>query len=130
MRYLFACCLSFFLLLVPVAPADSQQERAASPNGLLVQRAGQPSQVLSLDRIAALAAITQRVGFMTGHGEQQNEWTGPLLWDVLAAAGAIPARAGDAVHLAVRITGPDGYKAVVAMGEISPQFAGRPIQIA
>jgi hypothetical protein len=34
------------------------------------------------------------------------------------------------VHLAVRITGPDGYKAVVAMGEISPQFAGRPIQIA
>jgi ABC-type molybdate transport system substrate-binding protein len=105
-------------------------EPVAPPSGLLVQRSGQSSQVLSSDRIAGLPAITQRVSFLTGQGEQKNEWTGPLLWDVLAAAGVNPARAGDAVHLAVRITGSDGYSAIVALAEVAPQFAGRQIQLA
>ncbi len=99
--------------------------------GLLVQRAGQASRMISSERIAALPPLTQRVGFMTGHGEQQNEWTGPLLWDVLVASGAIdPTKAAEHVHLAVRVTGADGYTAVIALAEIAPQFAGRPIQVA
>jgi DMSO/TMAO reductase YedYZ molybdopterin-dependent catalytic subunit len=68
---------------------------------------------------------------MTGHGEQQNEWTGPLLWDVLVASGAVDrAKPAEQVHLSVRVTGADGYVAVVALAEIAPQFANRPIQIA
>jgi molybdate transport system substrate-binding protein len=107
-----------------VAPA------AASP-GLLVQRGGEASRAVSAERIAALPRLTQRVGFMTGHGEQQNEWSGPLLWDVLVASGAVdPAKPAEQVHLVVRITGADGYVATVALAEIAPQFAGRPIQIA
>jgi molybdate transport system substrate-binding protein len=99
--------------------------------GLLVQRAGQPSRVLSPERIAALPPLTQRVGFVTGRGEQQSEWTGPLLWDVLVASGAIdPAKVAEQVRLSVRVTGADGYAAVVALAEIAPQFAGRPIQVA
>jgi molybdate transport system substrate-binding protein len=99
--------------------------------GLLVQRAGQASRVISSERIAALTPITQRIGFMTGHGEQQSEWTGPLLWDVIVASGAIdPAKAAEQVHQTVRVTGADGYTAVIALAEIAPQFAGRPIQVA
>jgi molybdate transport system substrate-binding protein len=106
-------------------------EPAPPSPGLLVQRAGQASRVISAERIAALPPLTQRVAFMTGHGEQQSEWTGPLLWDVIVASGAVdPARPAEQVHLAVRITGADGYTAVIALAEIAPQFAGRPIQVA
>src|SRR5215831_11036166 len=99
--------------------------------GLLVQRTGQTSHMLSFERLAALKPITQRVGFLTEHGERQNEWTGPLLWDVLAASGATEAiKPGEQVRLAVRVTGADGYTAIVALAEVAPQFAGRPIQLA
>jgi hypothetical protein len=69
----------------PIAvAAQAQQER-----GLVVLRAGQPSRLLSPERFAALPRITQRVSFVTGNGEQQNEGTGPLLWTVLEASGVI-----------------------------------------
>ncbi len=111
----------------PVAFVDS----GAVPHGLLVQRAGAASQMISLERIAALARITQRVGFASGRGEQQNEWTGPLLWDVLGLSGVVSgAGPRELAHLAVRVTGADGYSAVIALGEIAPQFAGRPVQLA
>ena len=32
--------------------------------------------------------------------------------------------------MAVRITGADGYSAVVAVGEIAPEFAGHQVQLA
>jgi DMSO/TMAO reductase YedYZ molybdopterin-dependent catalytic subunit len=106
--------------------AQAQQER-----GLVVQRAGQPSRVLSPERFAALPRITQRVSFMTGNGEQQNEWTGPLLWTVLGASGVIEgANQREQAHLVVRVTGADGYAAAIALGEISPLLADRPILLA
>ena len=106
-------------------------EPAPTSPGLLIQRAGAPSRAISPERIAQLPRLTQRVGFVTGRGEQQNEWTGPLLWDVLVDSGAVdPAKPADHVHLAVRITGADGYVAVIALAEIAPQFAGRQVQVA
>jgi hypothetical protein len=106
-------------------------EPAPPPPGLLIQVAGAPARSVSPERIAGLPHLTQRVGFMTGHGEQQNEWSGPLLWDVLVDSGAVdPSKPADQVHLAVRVTGADGYIAVIALAEIAPQFANRPIQIA
>jgi hypothetical protein len=111
----------------PVAPNPSAQPE----RGVVVQRAGSASHVLSPDRIAALPRVTQRVGSMTGRGEQQNDWTGPLLWTVLDAAGVL--NTGDQreqAHLAVRIIAADGYAAVVSVGEISPLLADRPILLA
>ncbi len=99
--------------------------------GLLVQRTGQASHVISAARIGELKPITQTVSFMTEHGERQVEWTGPLVWDVLTASGAIESvKPPEQVRLTVRVTGADGYTAAIALGEIAPQFAGRPIQIA
>jgi ABC-type molybdate transport system substrate-binding protein len=106
-------------------------EPPSTATGVLIQRAGAPSRAISPKRIAELPSFSQRVGFMTGRGEQQNEWTGPLLWDVLIDSGAVdPAKPADQVHLAIRVTGADGYVAVIALAEIAPQFGGRPIQIA
>jgi ABC-type molybdate transport system substrate-binding protein len=99
--------------------------------GLLVQRSGQASHVILAGRIAELKPVTQTVAFLTGHGEQQAEWIGPLLWDVLTASGALDGvKPPDQVRMVVRVTGADGYTAAIAMGEIAPPFAGRPVQIA
>jgi ABC-type molybdate transport system substrate-binding protein len=98
---------------------------------LLVQRAGQASRVIAADRIGTLKPLTETVSFMTEHGDLQVEWTGPSLWDVLTASGVLDGvKPSDQVRLAARITGADGYTAIVALGEIAPQFAGRPVQIA
>src|SRR5258708_38904962 len=99
--------------------------------GLLAQGVGQASHLISFERLAALKPMTQRVGFQTSQGEQQNEWTGPLLWDVLAASGVADAiKPAEHVRLAVRVNGADGYAAVVALAAIYPHFARRPIQLA
>jgi hypothetical protein len=108
-------------LVEPIAPL----------RGLMVQRAGKSSLLLSPEHIAALPSITQRISVATSRGEEHSDWAGPLLWDVLVASGAIDtAQGGDSARLAVRVTGADGYTAVVALAEISPQFAGRQIQLA
>src|SRR5258708_20598414 len=92
--------------------------------GLLVQRIGQASQLISFERLAALKPMTQRVGFQTSQGEQQNEWTGPLLWDVLAASGVADAiKPADHARLAVSVTGADRHHAVAALAETSPPSA-------
>jgi len=106
-------------------------EPVPSSPGLLVHRAGHASRLISTDAIAALKPITQKVAFATDRGEQQSEWTGPLLWDLLAASGVIESiKPGEQVRLTVRVIGADGYSAVVALAEIAPQFAGRLVQIA
>jgi hypothetical protein len=110
------------LLLAAVArsPADAEQ-------ALLVQRAGQPPRAVSAEQIAALPAISQHAAIE----HSDREWTGPLLWDVLVNAGAVdPAKPADAVHLAVQVIGADGWTAVFGLAELSPEFAGKPIQLA
>jgi DMSO/TMAO reductase YedYZ molybdopterin-dependent catalytic subunit len=140
MRYRLAACLSILVALATPSLADFIQggvdptpaaEQAQATGGLVIQRAGTTSRVLSPEGIAALKPFTQRAALGGGAGESGNEWTGPLLWDVLNAAGVLDeARPRDQAHLAIRVTGADGYSAVVALGEISPQFANRPIQLA
>jgi DMSO/TMAO reductase YedYZ molybdopterin-dependent catalytic subunit len=138
MQCRFAACLSILVALATPSLADFIQggvdptpvaEQAQATGGLVIQRAGTASRVLSPEDIAALKPITQRAPL--GAGESGNEWTGPLLWDVINAAKVLDgAGPRDQAHLAVRVTGADGYTAVVAVGEISPQFANRPIQLA
>jgi hypothetical protein len=100
---------------------------AAPTHTLLIERTGQAPRELSIERIAALKSFTQQVPIE--HADRS--WTGPLLWDVLADAGAVdPAKPADAVHLSVRVIGADGWTAVFGLAEMSPEFAGKPIQLA
>ncbi len=120
MRRIVAAAVVLLPLLVSSAFAQLS-------TGLTVQRAGQAPHMLSLSDIAALHAITQRAA--VEHTERT--WTGPLLWDVLVAAGAAePDKPADAVHHAVRVIGADGWVAVFGLAELSPEFAGRSIELA
>jgi hypothetical protein len=102
----------------------------ATPAALIVHRAGLPPVTLSAERIAALPALSDTAN-LGGHDAAAVDWSGPLLWDVLVAAGAVdPAKPAEQVHLVVRVTGSDGYVAVLALGEISPEFAGRKVLLA
>jgi hypothetical protein len=100
---------------------------AAPTHTLVVERAGQAPKELSLEQIAALKSFTQQAPIE--HADRS--WTGPLLWDVLVDAGAVdPAKPADAVHLGVKVIGADGWTAVFGLAELSPEFAGKPIQLA
>jgi hypothetical protein len=113
--------------LVPLCLALLFTAAAALPQQLIVQRAGQPPHELSRDQIAAMKPITQRAAIE----HSDRSWTGPLLWDVLVAARAVdPAKPADAVHLGVHVVGADGWTAVFGLAELSPEFAGKPIQLA
>ena len=75
----------------------------------------------------SLKPITQHVAIE--HADRA--WTGPLLWDVLVAAAAVnPSKPAEAVHFGVRVIGADGWTAVFGLAELSPEFAGKPIQLA
>jgi hypothetical protein len=112
-----------FALASPLHAATDAQAQS----GLQVQRAGQPPRTLSLEQIAALKPITQQAAVE----HTDRSWTGPLLWDVLVDAGAVdPAKPADAVHLGVHVIGADGWIAVFGLAELSPEFAGKPIQLA
>jgi ABC-type molybdate transport system substrate-binding protein len=106
-------------------------EPASPPQGLLVQRAGQAPQQLSVEQLAALKSTTQRVAIGSEPGAEPHAWSGPLLWEVLIAAAVVdPAKPASQVRGIVRVTGSDGYSAVFALAELSPQFAGKPIELA
>jgi molybdate transport system substrate-binding protein len=102
-------------------------EPPSPSHDLVVQRTGRPPRLLSTEHIAAMHAMSQHASIE----HDDREWTGPLLWDVLADASAIdPAELAEAVRLAVRVVGADGWTAVFGLAELSPQFAARPIQLA
>ncbi len=109
----------------PTAYADPPQ--AAAP--LLVQRAGRPPRFLTQADLAALKPVTQHLTIGMEPDAKASDFTGPLLWDVLAAAMDL-GKPADHVRQTVRITGADGYTAVFALAELDPQFAARPIQLA
>jgi hypothetical protein len=53
---------------------------------------------------------------------------GPTLWNVIQASGGIatnPAVKNDSLNKYVIATGADGYKSIVSVGEISPNFGNK-----
>lgn len=120
LRHTTAALVIISALALPVAAAQA-------PPDLVIQRAGQPPRQVTAEHIATLPAITQHAAIE--HADRV--WTGPLLWNVLVDAGAVdPAKPADAVHLAVRVIGADGWTAAFGLAELSPQFADKPIQLA
>jgi DMSO/TMAO reductase YedYZ molybdopterin-dependent catalytic subunit len=81
--------------------------------------------------IAKLAVVDVTVSFMTEHGQHKASFSGPLLWDVLTKAGAIDtSKPRDTAREVVSVTGSDNYVAVLAVGEISPEFEGKDVILA
>ena len=118
-----ACmALLSFAIATPAVSGD------AAP-GVAVERAGAVVAVLSARELAALPAV--QLSAPLGKDHAQAAFEGPLLWSILERAGLIdPAKVRDQVRQTVVITGRDGYTAVLALGEISPEFAGKAVLLA
>lgn len=86
---------------------------------------------LAAGAIARLPAIQLRTAFLTDRGIHAALFEGPLLWTVLCTFGVIdPAMHKQQVRQIVAITGRDGYQAVLALGEIAPEFEGKQVILA
>jgi DMSO/TMAO reductase YedYZ molybdopterin-dependent catalytic subunit len=122
--FLLACLLAFRVLsAASLAPA-------AEAPGLAVTGPDAAAKTLSTADIGALPAQTLDVTFESEHGTTTGHFAGPSLWAVLEGAGLIPSAPRTHVRMTVTITGSDGYTAVLALGEIDPEFEGKRVLLA
>jgi DMSO/TMAO reductase YedYZ molybdopterin-dependent catalytic subunit len=87
----------------------------------------------SLDDLVALPQVDLPVTFGAGQSIQSAVFTGPTLLDVLNAAGGPafpPGRDNNKLRTYVLATGADGYQALLAWGEIDPDFGAEPVLVA
>ncbi|MEU9320064.1 molybdopterin-dependent oxidoreductase [Streptomyces sp. NPDC048295] len=65
-------------------------------------------------------------------GTQHHRFTGPLLHDVLAAAGPVfdPGRRKDRLRFLIAVSGADGHHVLLSWAEIDPDFGCAPVLLA
>ncbi|MFJ7496335.1 molybdopterin-dependent oxidoreductase [Streptomyces sp. NPDC097727] len=68
----------------------------------------------------------------TTSGMRHHRFTGPLLHDVLSAAGPLfdPARRKDRLRFLIAVSGADGHHALLSWAEIDPDFGRAPVLLA
>lgn len=134
-RLMVASGLAALLCLggLPSRAADPVPAAVTSPAldataGIVVSGQGRDVTV-TIAALGALPSVT--IPGETTPGGRERSFAGPLLWTVLAHAGAVdPAQHQADVRGTVQLTGRDGYVAILALGELSPEFAGKQIILA
>jgi DMSO/TMAO reductase YedYZ molybdopterin-dependent catalytic subunit len=102
----------------------------AASGGIVVSGPGR-EVTLTGTGLAALPSVQVTVPAGTAAGARDHTFEGPLLWTVLAQAGAVdPAKHQGDVRGTVMLTGRDGYTAVLALGELSPEFENKQVMLA
>ncbi|MFG3104428.1 hypothetical protein ACGFZL_28475 [Streptomyces sp. NPDC048182] len=89
--------------------------------------------LLSVPRLRAYPQHTARVVFdCATSGSRHHTFTGPLLHDVLAAAGPRfdAARRKDRLRFLIAVRGADGHHALLSWAEIDPDFGRAPVLLA
>jgi hypothetical protein len=110
-------------IAIAIAPEGAAEPQAA----VAVVKQGGPPVSLGPEQFSGLPTVTVTAGF----GGRPASFEGPLLWSVLEKLGAIDAaRHRDQVSQAVVVVGRDGYRAVLAVGEIAPEFEAKPVILA
>ncbi len=86
---------------------------------------------MDMTALSALKQTSFSGSFDSMAGKQTHRWTGPLLLDVLNQA-VITDAPGKRTHIrhAILAEGSDGYAAAIAIGEIEPKGAGKPVIVA
>lgn len=86
----------------------------------------------TLASLQAMPSISQSVTYQAGTSTVSGSFTGVSLWSFLTQAGIITDTSvkNDILGKYLVATGSDGYKAVISLGEINPQFGGQPDLIA
>lgn len=86
----------------------------------------------TLSTLQALPSATETVTYRAGSSTVTGTFTGVSLWTLLSNAGLItnPDIKNDLLGKYLVATGSDGYKAVIALGEISPRFGNKDVLVA
>ena len=121
-------CLALLVLLLGCSPLTNAQ---TTPAGLLVSGANlaQPSRVSATQ----LARLPRLEVVRADHDGKARTYSGVALYAVLTAAGAdlSPAKLpGKGMAHYVQVGAADGYQAVFALAELSPDFAARTVLLA
>jgi hypothetical protein len=102
-----------------------------APASIIVAGPSRAPITLSVEDLAHLPTVRVDVAFLAEHGTHSASFEGPLLWTVLQKAGVVdPAMHREQVSQSVVILGRDGYRAVLALGEIAPEFEGKHVILA
>ena len=110
--------------LFPLCAAEPQR-------GVMVVGQTNAPVRLGIEELSGRPAMQVSTAFLTDRGTHSASFEGPLLWTVLQKAGAInPDMHREEVSQTVVITGRDGYRAVLAVGEIAPEFEGKQVILA
>jgi Oxidoreductase molybdopterin binding domain len=126
------CVLLAAAVVLSVAVvAQLYAAQPATPAPIIVTSPSHATVNLTTEDLARLPTVKIDVAFLTEHGERRASFEGPLLWTVLQKAGAIdPARPREQVSRTLVIIGRDGYRAVLALAEIAPEFEGKKVILA
>ncbi len=126
-----------FLLLAGVMTAcGGQALLAAAPatelGTFVVDGNVQNPLTLTVEQLAAMPTQEVTVEFETGDGLEEHTYTGVPLIALLEQAelGLDPDVKNDKLRHYVAVAGSDGYVAVVAYGEIDPEFGNRMVLLA
>jgi hypothetical protein len=121
----YAAAAATVLLVLLAAPASAQ-----SPTLVLEGQLKQPQRWM-LDDLKKMPAEHATVSYQTDRGMVTADFTGVLLWSLIAAAGGID-DSGKSPELrhAIRITAKDNYVVVTSTGEIAPDFGGKAALVA
>ncbi|MCQ3929135.1 MAG: molybdate ABC transporter substrate-binding protein [Chloroflexi bacterium] len=88
--------------------------------------------VLTMDNLRAYPSQTAEVTYLSGEDTVDASFTGVMLWDILSSAQVnFNADVGnDKLGFYIVATGSNGFQAVIAWGEIDPEFGNQPILVA
>jgi DMSO/TMAO reductase YedYZ molybdopterin-dependent catalytic subunit len=126
-----AAALAVILLLLPSGASRAQQQSAPGTAALTISAPTGEPVAIGMDVLGRLPAQKMTASFISGQGQRTATYVGPLLWDVLEQAKAIdPAVHQSQVSHFVVLTGRDGYRAVLALAELAPEFEGKQIILA
>jgi hypothetical protein len=121
--------LATVLATVAIGPLSAAESPA--PASIIIAGPSRAPTSLSIEELARLPTVRVNVAFLTEHGTHSASFEGPLLWTVLRKAGVVdPAMHREQVSESVVILGRDGYRAVLALGEIAPEFEGKQVILA
>lgn len=119
------------ILIPAVGTTHLHAAEPQTPAAITIAGPSRAPASFSIEELGGLPTTQVNVAFLTEHGTQPASFEGPLLWAVLQKAGVVdPAMPRDQVAQSVIILGRDGYRAVLAMGEIAPEFEGKQIILA
>jgi hypothetical protein len=88
--------------------------------------------IVTPETLSALTQTTETATYIAGTSSVTDTYTGVSLWTLIQDAGLLtdPSVKNDLSRYAVVATGSDGYRAIISLGEIAPQFGDQPDLVA